>query len=300
MPRCAAAARRPGRAARAARRARRHRADRRRSVPGRRDGDAVHRPGRRRHEGRPRRDARAGRGRRGQAPRSTRCRLSSSSVARRCRSTESALLPRFDARAGAARRRRWRSCMEPTANALEVGCIGNLNAVVTRARRARRTARGRGSATTRSTRRSRRWRRSPTCRSATSTIDGLVFREVVSVTTIAGRCRGQRGPRPRRGHRQLPLRAEPHARRGGGEAARAARASARSSSTIVGNAPPGPRRACDNPLVTRLARRRAISRCGPKQAWTPVAEFGMAGVDAVNLGPGDPRYAHRDDEQVST
>jgi succinyl-diaminopimelate desuccinylase len=36
----------------------------------------------------------------------------------------------------------------------------------------------------------------------------------------------------------------------------------------------------------------------PKQAWTPVAEFSAHGLDAVNLGPGDPRYAHAADEQV--
>ena len=37
----------------------------------------------------------------------------------------------------------------------------------------------------------------------------------------------------------------------------------------------------------------------PKQAWTPVAQLAEAGLDAVNLGPGATRYAHRADERVS-
>jgi succinyl-diaminopimelate desuccinylase len=51
------------------------------------------------------------------------------------------------------------------------------------------------------------------------------------------------------------------------------------------------------PLVERL-RRAGEFAVGPKQAWTPVAEFAAQGLDAVNLGPGATRYAHRRDEQV--
>jgi succinyl-diaminopimelate desuccinylase len=204
--------------------------------------------------------------------------------------TESALLPAFD-RVPALREAALAIVMEPTANELEVGCNGNLSALVTVTGRAAHSARDNA------------------IHAAIEAlapladlpirdvdVDGLVFREVVSVTTIEGGVASNVVPdhvEARVNYRyaptQTPEQAETRLRELLGHH--------RVELMVVGNGPPGP--VClDNPLVTRLRTAGALE-VRPKQAWTPVAEFGMAGVDAVNLGPGDPRYAHTDDEQVT-
>ena len=65
---------------------------------------------------------------------------------------------------------------------------------------------------------------------------------------------------------------------------------------LAGNSPPA-HVAVSSPLVQRL-RDVGDFALEPKQAWTPVAEFAGRGLDAINLGPGATRYAHRRDEQV--
>jgi succinyl-diaminopimelate desuccinylase len=65
---------------------------------------------------------------------------------------------------------------------------------------------------------------------------------------------------------------------------------------IADVAPPGAV-ARSHPLVTAW-----IARCGlvpePKQAWTDVARMSAIGVPALNMGPGDPAQAHQAGEWV--
>jgi succinyl-diaminopimelate desuccinylase len=126
-------------------------------------------------------------------------------------------------------------------------------------------------------------------------VDGMVYREVVSVTTIDGGT--ATNVVPDRTTATVNVRYAPtHAPEEAERRLRELIGDPTATVEVTGNAPPG-RVPSGNPLVERL-RTAGDLAVGPKQAWTPVAEFGLVGVDAVNFGPGDPQYAHRDDERI--
>ena len=206
---------------------------------------------------------------------------------------ESALVPLFDRRPEIA------DCvlaivMEPTANQLALGCLGNLNATVVFEGEAAHTARP--------------WLGRNAIHAAIAAlapvidlpvrdveVDGMTYREVASVTTIQGGVATNVVPDRTIAHvnfRYAPTHTPAEADR----RLRELLGHASATVEIVGNAPPGPVPQ-GNRLVERL-RAAGDLAVGPKQAWTPVAEFGSVGIDALNFGPGDPKYAHRDDERV--
>jgi succinyl-diaminopimelate desuccinylase len=182
--------------------------------------------------------------------------------------------------------------MEPTDNAIHAGCLGNVNA----------TWRFHG----RSGHSARPWDAENAIHLAAASIaalarhepdplelDGIVFREVASVTRIHGGIAANVIPDLAEAHvnfRYAPGRTPEEAE------ARLRELCAGGELTIDANAPSGPV-ATANPHARRLRDVGGLD-VAPKQAWTPVAEFGMAGLDAINFGPGAPVQAHRRDESV--
>lgn len=184
--------------------------------------------------------------------------------------------------------------LEPTDNELHAGCLGNLNALL----------RFRGA----SAHSARPWTGTNAIRLAVEGlaglvrheprdvhVDGLVFREVLSVTRLdAGIAANvipaeavatlnfRYPPRMSREHAEARLRELVHGT--GGEL------------EVTSNAPAADVR-LDDPLLARLLEAGGLE-VRPKQAWTPVAQFSERGLLAVNLGPGATRFAHRSDEQV--
>jgi succinyl-diaminopimelate desuccinylase len=184
--------------------------------------------------------------------------------------------------------------LEPTDNELHLGCVGNLSTGLT----------FRGT----SAHSARPWTGENAIHKAAATlaplaelepldveVDGLVFREVVSVVAIEGGIADN--VVPDRCFAGLNYRYAPGRTREEAEA-RVRELAGDANIEILGNSPPA-HVVLDRPLVTRLREAGGLA-VRPKQAWTPVAQFAEAGLDAVNLGPGATRYAHRVDEQVET
>ncbi len=184
--------------------------------------------------------------------------------------------------------------MEPTANALHAGCLGNVNATWTFRGTAGHSARpwladnaihraGAGIAAL----------------AAREPVDhvfaGLTFREVASVVSVRGGV--ARNVVPDTCVAEVNFRYAPGTSAERAEAILHELCDAYGELRIDANAPSGavPE---GNALVERLVAAGGLE-VAPKQAWTPVAELAAAGVDAINFGPGDPAYAHRRDERVA-
>lgn len=183
--------------------------------------------------------------------------------------------------------------LEPTDNELHVGCVGNLSAELTFHGVSAHSARP--------------WTGENAIHKAAATlaplaelapldveVDGLVFREVVSAVGIEGGIADNVVPDrcvARLNYRYAPGRSREYAE------ARVRELAGEAEVEILGNSPPA-HVVVDRPLVTRLREAGGFA-VEPKQAWTPVAQFADVGLDAVNLGPGATRYAHRADEQIA-
>jgi succinyl-diaminopimelate desuccinylase len=208
--------------------------------------------------------------------------------------SESALTPLL-AREPSLREAEVAIVMEPTANAIHAGCLGNINATWTFHGVSGHSARP--------------WLADNAIERAARAIaelaaaappqhaefGGLEFTEAISVVGIKGGI--ARNVIPDRAIAQVNYRYSP------GRTAADAEARLRELCSgdgrelaIESNAPSAPV-ATTHPFVQRLIESGSLD-VAPKQAWTPVAEFALAGVPAVNFGPGDPAQAHRRDELV--
>jgi succinyl-diaminopimelate desuccinylase len=128
----------------------------------------------------------------------------------------------------------------------------------------------------------------------TTVVNGLEFREVISVTRLHAGIADN--VIPGEAVATLNLRYPPDREPAEAEALLADLVPDGSTLEIDSNAPPA--RVVDSPAVRSLQRAGGLD-VAPKQAWTNVADFTTRGLDAVNFGPGHTALAHHPDERVS-
>jgi succinyl-diaminopimelate desuccinylase len=186
--------------------------------------------------------------------------------------------------------------MEPTANAIHAGCLGNISATWTFHGVSGHSARPwlADNAIERAARAIAEL--AETAPPQRAQYDGLEFVEAISVVGIEGGI--ARNVVPDRVTAQVNYRYAPGRSAADADAHLHALCDGEQRELeIESNAPSAPV-AIGHPFVQRLIETGSLD-VAPKQAWTPVAEFAQVDVPAVNFGPGDPAYAHRRDELVS-
>jgi succinyl-diaminopimelate desuccinylase len=183
--------------------------------------------------------------------------------------------------------------LEPTDGQVQAGCLGHLTARISFSGRSGHSARP--------------WLADNAIERAVeglapilaheprdAVVGGLTFREVLSVTRLeAGTADNVV---PDRAVATVSFRYAPDRSPGDAEGQLRSLVPEGAAIELTGNSAPGTV-VTDNPLVEALlsAGARGVE---PKQAWTNVADFTAAGIDAVNFGPGATAQAHRREEHV--
>jgi succinyl-diaminopimelate desuccinylase len=183
--------------------------------------------------------------------------------------------------------------MEPTDNELHAGCVGNINAAW--------EFRGRSGHSARPWHADNAITRAAVGISALAsapvlpvTFEGLTFYEVASVTQVSGGI--AMNVIPETCTASVNFRYAPGRTPAEGEERLLELTQGLGTLEVTGNAPSGAV-AVDHPLARKLIQAGSL-RVAPKQAWTPVAEFALAGYPAVNFGPGATAQAHQRGEYV--
>jgi len=184
--------------------------------------------------------------------------------------------------------------MEPTANVIQAGCLGNCGANWTFTGRSGHSARP-WLADNAIDRLAEGLSAIAAIEPVEHEFDGLTFREVISVTSVQGGI--ARNVIPAEATAYVNYRFPPGMSLSDAEARLRSICEPFGEIEIEGSSPSGAVR-LDSPLAASLVE-IVGAPLEPKQAWTPVAEFEEAGIAALNFGPGAPSAAHAVDESVS-
>ncbi|HEX2421445.1 MAG TPA: peptidase dimerization domain-containing protein, partial [Acidimicrobiia bacterium] len=125
-------------------------------------------------------------------------------------------------------------------------------------------------------------------------IDGLIFREVMSVTKASGGIANNIIPSSF--ELNVNYRFAPHRTISEAVDVLTSVCTAANRFEIIDSAPAGPVDIA-HPVLDRLTELSGAPRAA-KQGWTDVARLGAHGIAAVNYGPGETALAHKVDESV--